>query len=101
MPNKYPKSTKRGEQYSPLKDKVHEAESDLHGWEERALEEVAEEFNMAEPAFEGGPIKPEDLVMTYSWKCEKSPLRYCIFHPPTDPGDCDSCIFCGSPDERK
>lgn len=35
------------------------------------------------------------------WECPGSPTRHCVYHPATDPGRCDSCLFCGEPDERK
>lgn len=34
------------------------------------------------------------------WKCEKSPVDYCVYNQLEDPYH-DSCLFCGQPEERK
>lgn len=35
-----------------------------------------------------------------SWDCEQSPIGKCVYDIVEDE-HCDSCVFCGEPDERK
>jgi hypothetical protein len=51
------------------------------------------ELRLGPPEEEGGA--------GYVWTCQQSPIGVCIYHPPTDKGYYDSCLFCGQPMERK
>lgn len=44
----------------------------------------------------------ESLLLTISldWRCDKSPISYCVYDEQRDPAH-DDCIFCGLPQERK
>jgi hypothetical protein len=44
---------------------------------------------------------PGDERGAYVWTCQQSPIGVCIYHPPTDPGYYDQCLFCHQPMERK
>lgn len=59
---------------------------------------------MSEREFERGQLRelkfgPEGSCIR--WTCRRSPFGKCIYHPPTDPGYFDKCIFCSEPWERK
>ena len=37
---------------------------------------------------------------TLGWSCDTSPIKVCQYNVDEDPA-CDSCIWCGDPEERK
>ena len=43
---------------------------------------------------------PSDLDFTETWDCDGSPTGHCAYNTAEDP-TCDSCLFCGQPEERK
>lgn len=47
------------------------------------------------------PFTREDLVWSVEWDCEASPTGQCVYDLNSDPGDCDECIYCKEPLERK
>lgn len=47
------------------------------------------------------PFSPQDLSFAGSWYCETSPTGRCVYHPASDPGDHDNCLYCRQPLERK
>lgn len=42
----------------------------------------------------------QDCKESLGWYCETSPTKTCQYDEENDPA-CDSCIYCGDPDERK
>lgn len=49
----------------------------------------------------GPPANEAGIFKTHVWECLQSPIGVCIYHPPTDKGYYDNCLFCGQPLERK
>lgn len=48
------------------------------------------------------PFKAGDLeIPRDGWECATSPIGICVYHPETDCGDCDDCLYCHQPYERK
>jgi hypothetical protein len=47
------------------------------------------------------PFTLDELVMPRVWDCDTSPISHCVYNPASDPGDLDSCLYCGEPYERK
>ena len=44
-------------------------------------------------------VSASDLELG-TWQCASSPTKFCVYNKTEDPC-CDSCLFCGDPDERK
>jgi hypothetical protein len=47
------------------------------------------------------PFTLDELYMPRVWDCPASPTSHCVYNPASDPGDCDSCLYCNDPRERK
>lgn len=50
---------------------------------------------------EGQKVADGDLILGDDWDCPSSPTGKCAYDRENDPGDCDDCIFCHQPEERK
>ena len=59
--------------------------------------------NIAELVEQGAivPFTLDALEMPREWTCCRSPTSHCVYNPASDPGDLDSCLYCGDPYERK
>lgn len=78
-----------------LKDNVHDifsacevAKEEIAYLESRIVKQVFPEFDWMYQ------------VITREWKCDNSPVGYCVYDIIEDPAH-DDCLFCGQPEERK